>query len=93
LDKVASLLASIDETQQTLTEATTTKAITPNKSLNLDTMSKADALQLFKEMLEQNGVGSNWKWEDANRVVQADPMQRFNVFRSMSDRRWAFTEY
>jgi FF domain len=44
-------------------------------------------------MLAEQGVTSNWKWEDANRVIQSDTLARYNVFRTMSDRRQAFTEY
>ena len=43
-------------------------------------------------MLAEHGVTSNWKWEDANRVMQNDALGRFNVFRTMSERRQAFTE-
>ena len=44
-------------------------------------------------MLAEHGVTSNWKWEDANRVMQSDSLGRFNVFRTMAERRQAFTEY
>ena len=70
-DKVASLLQSIDQTQQTLTEAQSlvSNQITLSKSLNFDTLTKQESSQIFKDMLEEHGVGSQWKWEDANRII------------------------
>lgn len=44
-------------------------------------------------MLAEQGVTSNWKWEDANRVIQNDTLARYNVFRTMADRKQAFVEY
>jgi pre-mRNA-processing factor 40 len=46
---------------------------------------------LFKEALAEMGVGSAWKWEDANRVVQDDP--RSKVLRTMAERKNAFNDY
>ena len=66
----------------------------PNKISALDpSNAKQEALSTFKQMLAEQGVSSNWKWEDANRVIQADPQQRYTVFRTMAERRQAFTEY
>jgi hypothetical protein len=44
-------------------------------------------------MLAEQGVTSNWKWEDANRVIQNDSLARYNVYRTMGERKQAFIDY
>ena len=43
---------------------------------------------VFKELLSDMGVGTSWKWEDVNRIIQHDP--RVKVYRSMAERKQAF---
>lgn len=37
--------------------------------INYDTCSKEEATEVFKQMLREKGIDSNWKWDDVNRVV------------------------
>lgn len=60
---------------------------------NVDALTKEQKFTIFKSLLQQFGIGSNWKWEDANRVIQTDTLKRYIVYKSMGERRQAFTDY
>ena len=54
-------------------------------------MSKEEATEIFKQMLRQKGIDSNWKWDDVNRIIQDD--RRVKVFKTIGERKNAFSEY
>jgi pre-mRNA-processing factor 40 len=58
---------------------------------NYDTCSKEEATEVFKQMLREKGIDSNWKWDDVNRVIQDD--KRVKVFKTIADRKSAFSDY
>ena len=59
--------------------------------LNIENLSREEAIEVFQGMLSDLGVAVTWKWEDVNRVVQHD--ERVKVLRTMADRKQAFQDY
>lgn len=91
-DKVQSLLRTIDEQAKHIEYQQPNKTLIPSAGSH-EQLTKTEAFAIFKDMLAEQGVTSNWKWEDANRVIQNDSLARYNVFRTMADRKQAFSEY
>jgi len=54
----------------------------------LESLSKEDAFAIFKEALQDAGVSSTWRWEDANRVTSSD--MRVKALKSIAERKVAF---
>lgn len=56
--------------------------------LDFSKLSKNESTDVFKELLSDMGIGPEWKWEDAFRVIQHDP--RVKAFRTMAEKKAVF---
>jgi len=57
----------------------------------LDSLSKEDAISIFKEALQDAGVTTTWRWEDANRVTASD--FRIKALKTIAERKAAFNQH
>jgi hypothetical protein len=62
--------------------------VQPKSYTNYDSLNKEEATEVFKQMLRQKGIDSNWKWDDVNRIIQDD--RRVKVFKTIAERKTAF---
>jgi hypothetical protein len=82
------LLQQSERDKQILSDA---HALQKSTYTNYDSLSKEEATEIFKQMLRQKGIDSNWKWDDVNRIIQDD--RRVKVFKTIGERKNAFSEY
>jgi pre-mRNA-processing factor 40 len=54
-------------------------------------MSKTEAVRIFKELLEETGVDSDWDWNRTMKKIAND--ERYKVLKSMQQKKDVFSEY
>lgn len=62
-----------------------------NQILEIDKLPKAEKHKLFKDQLRKAGVTATWKWEDAERVLYAEPI--WKSIKTFQEKRSLFNEY
>lgn len=57
----------------------------------LDTLSKDEAIAVFKDALKDAGVSSTWRWDDAQRVTSHD--LRIKALKTLAERKIIFNQF
>ncbi|GAM22720.1 hypothetical protein SAMD00019534_058950 [Acytostelium subglobosum LB1] len=89
-----SQLQSQSTSSQTQSTSSPTSLSTSNNNSNNNNESSkpsGDPIKMFKDMLQQADVASNWSFEKAHKLVAND--ERYHLLKTMSERKQAFQEY
>jgi FF domain len=57
----------------------------------LETLSKEEAIAVFKDALKDAGVSSTWRWDDAQRVTVHDI--RIKALKTIAERKQIFNQF